>query len=440
MSSKTPSAATKKEATPALVPKLRFPGFSEPWAYDPLSKVLTEHKNKNTAGRDVFSVSMEHGIVNQIELLGRSFAAADTSHYTIGRRYDVVYTKSPLKAFPFGIVKQCKFDGEVALSPLYGVFTPPNPHLGLMIEAYFESPNRSKDFLSPLCQKGAKNTLQITNTTFLSGRVPLPPQPAEQQKIAECLSSVDELMAAQARKVEALKTHKKGLMQQLFPREGETQPRLRFPEFQNSGEWEEAPLSKFILSLDAGVSVNSGDSRPASKTEYGVLKTSAITKGQFEPEENKVVLAEDELSRLREPVAGGTIIMCRKNTPALVGSNAYVESSHENLFLPDLLWAAKPREGISMRFLAFILGSDKGRAALTKLAKGSSASMSNITKPEVLAFTVMAPSPAEQQRIASCLSSLDTLITVETQKLEALKTHKKGLMQQLFPSPEEVTA
>jgi type I restriction enzyme S subunit len=239
--------------------------------------------------------------------------------------------------------------------------------------------------------------------------------------------------------VDALKTHKKGLMQQLFPREGETQPRLRFPEFQNAGEWVESPLSEFILSLDAGVSVNSGDSRPADKTELGVLKTSAITKGQFDPEENKVVLAKDELSRLSEPVTGGTIIMCRKNTPALVGSNAYVESSHENLFLPDLLWAAKPREGVSMRFLAFILGSDKGRAALSKLATGRSASMSNITKPEVLAFSVMAPSPAEQQRIATCLSSLDALITAETQKHEALKTHKKGLMQQLFPAPTEQT-
>jgi len=90
-----------------------------------------------------------------------------------------------------------------------------------------------------------------------------------------------------------------------------------------------------------------------------------------------------------------------------------------------------------MRFLSFILGSDKGRAALSMLAKGSSASMSNITKPEVLAFWVTAPSPAEQHRIATCLSSLDTLITAETQKYEALKTHKKGLMQQLFPSPEE---
>jgi len=430
--------AAEGEAMPEQVPKLRFPGFCDSWAYEQLSKVLKEHKLKNTDGHDVFSVSMEYGIVNQIELLGRSFAAADTSHYTIGRRYDVVYTKSPLKAFPFGIVKQCKFDGEVALSPLYGVFTPPNPHLGLVIEAYFESPNRSKDFLSPLCQKGAKNTLQITNTTFLSGRLPLPTEPAEQQKIAECLISVDELMAEQAQKVATLKTHKKGLMQQLFPREGEIQPHLRFPEFQNAGEWEKAPLSKFILSLDAGVSVNSGDSRAADRGEFGVLKTSAITKGQFDPGENKVVLAESELSRLREPVTGGTIIMCRKNTPALVGANAYVESTHENLFLPDLLWAAKPREGVSMRFLAFILGSDKGRAALSKLAKGSSASMSNITKPEVLAFSVTAPSPDEQQRIATCLSSLDALITAETSKHEALKIHKKGLMQQLFPSPEDV--
>jgi type I restriction enzyme S subunit len=274
---------------------------------------------------------------------------------------------------------------------------------------------------------------------FLSTNLPVPPTRAEQQKIAECLSSVDELIAAQARKLDALKTHKKGLMQQLFPREGETQPRLRFPEFQNAGEWEESPLSNFNLSLDAGVSVNAGD-RPANKTEFGVLKTSAITKGLFDPEENKVVLAEIEQSRLKESVCAGTIVICRKNTPALVGANAYVESSHENLFLPDLLWAAKPREGVLMRFLAFILGSDKGRAALSRLAKGSSESMSNITKPDVLAFSVMAPTPDEQQRIADCLTSLDDLIAAQTQKLDALKTHKKGLMQQLFPSPEEVEA
>ena len=291
-------------------------------------------------------------------------------------------------------------------------------------------------------QKEAQGTkvLGISPKRLRNVQLPLPNDSAEQQKIADCLSAVDELIAAQARKVDALKTHKKGLMQQLFPREGETQPRLRFPEFRDAGAWQKFPLSSFVLSLDAGVSVNSGDSRPANKTEFGVLKTSAITKGQFEPEENKVVLAESELSRLREPVSGDTIIICRKNTPALVGANAYVESNHENLFLPDLLWAAKPRERAYMRFLAFILGSEKGRAALSKLAKGSSASMSNISKADVLAFPVMAPAAAEQQRIVDCLTALDTLITSATQALETLKAHKKGLMQQLFPSAEAVEA
>jgi type I restriction enzyme S subunit len=311
---------------------------------------------------------------------------------------------------------------------------------------------------------------QITRTGF-APLVVFFPKPAEQERIAECLSSMDELMAAQARKVDALKTHKRGLMQQLFPSRNENSelrseakkiknieersekisesfsiqnsnfsiPPLRFPEFQNKGEWVESPLSKFILSLDAGVSVNSGD-RPAGKNEFGVLKTSAVTNGVFEFDENKVVFAESEQSRLKEPVRGGSIIISRMNTPALVGANAYVESNHENLFLPDRLWAAKPRRDVSMRFLAFILGSDKGRAALSKLAKGSSGSMKNITKPEVLAFSVMAPSPDEQNRIASCLTSLDAMITAETQKHEALKTHKRGLMQQLFPSPEEVEA
>jgi type I restriction enzyme S subunit len=225
-------------------------------------------------------------------------------------------------------------------------------------------------------------------------------------------------------------------MQQLFPREGETVPSLRFPEFQDAGEWEESPLSKFILSLDAGVSVNAGDS-PAEGTELGVLKTSAVTNGVFEPKENKLVLIESEQARLKEPVTKGTIIISRMNTPALVGANAYVGMDHRNLFLPDRLWAAKPKEGVSMRFFAFVLGSEKGRAALSELAKGTSDSMKNITKPEVLALSVTAPAYSEQQRIADCLTSLDTLIATEGQKLDALKAHKKGLMQQLFPTLEE---
>jgi type I restriction enzyme S subunit len=412
MSSKTKNTATNEKARPALVPKLRFPGFSGPWAHEPLSKVLKEHKIKNTAGRDVFSVSMEYGIVNQIELLGRSFAAADTSHYTVGRRYDVVYTKSPLKAFPFGIVKQCKFDGEVALSPLYGVFTPPNPHLGLMIEAYFESPNRSKDFLSPLCQKGAKNTLQITNTTFLSGRLPLPTQPAEQQNIAECLSSVDELMVAQARKLDALKTHKKGLMQQLFPREGETQPRLRFPEFQNAGEWDPKLLGDVVKSfktgkLDANAMVENGQYRfyTCAKNYY------QIDRYAFEGEALLVAGNGVHLGYIHHYIGK---------------FNAYQRTYVLQKFQANVVFL----RCLLDRYLPSRIQFEKKDGNTPYIV------LSTLTE-----MPLVIPKDAdEQQRIADCLTSLDDLIAAQTQKLEALKTHKQGLMQQLFPSPEEVEA
>lgn len=213
-------------------------------------------------------------------------------------------------------------------------------------------------------------------------------------------------------------------------------PKLRFPEFRAGPGWEQSPLSKFVQSLDAGVSVNSGD-RPATNGELGILKTSAVTNGVFEPNENKVVTSESERERLSEPVTANTIIISRMNTPALVGANAYVAAGIENLFLPDRLWAAKPRANASMRFVAFILGSDKGRAALATLATGTSGSMKNITKPDVLGLLIAAPSPAEQQKIAACLSTLEELIGAESQKLEALKAQKKGLTQQLFPREGE---
>lgn len=429
MSSKIKTAATKEEATPALVPKLRFPGFSGPWAYDPLSKVLKEHKLKNTGGRDVFSVSMEHGIVNQIELLGRSYAAADTSHYTIGRRYDVVYTKSPLKAFPFGIVKQCKFNGEVALSPLYGVFTPPNPHLGLMIEAYFESPNRSKDFLSPLCQKGAKNTLQITNTTFLSGRLPLPSEPAEQQKIAECLSSVDELIAAQARKLDALKTHKKGLMQQLFPREGETQPRLRFPEFQNAGEWSEERLDHLAHFQD-GFAFKSTDFVKEQDDATQVIRITDINNKNTNEDKVYIPTAFLESNKLgKYQVDDGDLLL------SLTGAAGF------NFFFWNGGTAA-----INQRTAKVTSKKKSGDALLRllepliheKINERGEGQNNNLSKEFLSTIVLRVPEPEEQQRIADCLTNLDNLIAAQTQKLEALKTHKKGLMQQLFPSPEEV--
>jgi type I restriction enzyme S subunit len=213
-------------------------------------------------------------------------------------------------------------------------------------------------------------------------------------------------------------------------------PRLRFPEFRSSGEWDTCALSNFVTSLDAGVSVNSGD-RPARSSESGILKTSCVTNGIFDPSENKVVLDPAELKRLREPVCANTIIISRMNTPALVGANAYIKTDLDNIFLPDRLWAAKSASGACIQFVAYILGSGDGRAALSELATGTSGSMKNITKSDVLGIRISAPDYPEQKKIADCLSSLDELIDVENRKQNVLQSYKEGLLEQLLPGKGE---
>lgn len=429
MSSKVTSPTAADGANPKLMPKLRFPGFADPWVDGPLSKVLREHKIKNAAGRDVFSVSMESGIVNQIEHLGRSYAASDTSNYNVGRRFDIVYTKSPLKAFPFGIVKQCRFDGEVALSPLYAVFTPTNPHVGLMLEAYFEAPERSQAFLAPLCQKGAKNTLQITNANFLSGRLPLPKDAAEHEKIGACLDSMDALIAAQGRKVEALRAQKKGLMQQLFPQEGETQPRLHFPEFEGTGEWEVRKVGS-ICDIQRGKFSHRPRNDPAFfGGKYPFIQTGDVVKSAGGTVVGSQSLNKRGLSvsKLFKP----TIVLI--TIAANIGDTGLLKTA---ACFTDSVVGLIPKRDVIPVFLELIMRGKKDY--LNKVA--TTGAQKNINNEILREVDVLLPSVPEQQRIADCLTSLDDLIAAENLKLDTLKSHKKGLMQQLFPQTGEADA
>jgi type I restriction enzyme S subunit len=200
------------------VPELRFPEFSGDWQVKPLGFFLNEHKLKSTGKEVVYSVSVSKGLVNQIEHLGRSFAAADTSKYNLVKPYDIVYTKSPTGSFPYGIVKQSQVKENVIVSPLYGVFSPTNKYIGYIIHCYFESIIRTNNYLASLIKKGARNTIQITNNTFLSKNVLFPTEEGEQRKIADCLSSIDKAIEETENKVRLLEQHKKGLMQRMFVR------------------------------------------------------------------------------------------------------------------------------------------------------------------------------------------------------------------------------
>jgi type I restriction enzyme S subunit len=300
-----------------------------------------------------------------------------------------------------------------------------------MIEAYFESPNRSKDFLSPLCQKGAKNTLQITNTTFLSGRMPLPTEPAEQQKIASCLSSLDTLITAHTQKLNALKTYKKGLMQQLFPREGETQPRLRFPEFQNAGEWETKPFEEFVTKSFYGTSSSTS---PAGK--YPVLRMGNMVDGGLDFK-NLVYLDLDAESFESFRLENGDILLNRTNSPALVGKISLFQLNSECMTASYIVSYRLNKKRIDPSFCNSMLNTPLYQSRIRSFAKPSVSQVNINPTTFKKDLMVSVPSLPEQQRIAECLTSIDDLIAVQTQKLEALRTHKKGLLQQIFPSPEE---
>jgi type I restriction enzyme S subunit len=257
----------------------------------------------------------------------------------------------------------------------------------------------------------------------------------EQQKIVECLSSVDELMAAQARKVDALKTHKKGLMQQLFPREGETVPRLRFPEFQNAGDWEVATigdLKPFVTSGSRGWAPFY-----AEQGELFVRITNLWRDSIY------LDLTDSKFVQLPPGAKEGVRTQLREHDVLIsitadIGVIGYVDENVPSpAYINQHIALVRFDSGqLCGKYVAYFLASEKSqRLFRASTDTGTKAGMSLIGIQKI---QLMLPGLPEQHRIASCLSTLDGLITAETQKLAALKTHKKGLMQQLFPCPEGV--
>jgi len=300
---------------------------------------------------------------------------------------------------------------------------------GKSIAGFFKFLILDKKFiykLGVISPGGAGRNRVLNKNDFLKLSIVLP-NTDEQQKIADCLTSIDKLISAESQKLDALKTHKKGLMHQLFPREGETQPRLRFPEFQDEGDWKGQPFEEFVAKSFYGTS-----SSTSLTGQYPVLRMGNMSDGGLDFA-NLVYIDLDPDSFESFRLMDGDILLNRTNSPALVGKVSLFRLTSECITASYIVTYRLKKQRIDPSFCNFMLNTPMYQVRIKKLAKPS-ISQANINpttfKKELI---VSVPTLPEQQRIAECLTSLDDLITAQSEKLETLKTHKKGLMQQLFP-------
>ena len=180
-----------------------------------LKDVLTEVHEKNVQNHEVCSVSVTQGVINQIDYLGRSFAAKEILHYNVVNYGDIVYTKSPTGEFPYGIVKRSNLDKVVAVSPLYGVYRPINDYVSVYLHLYFKSPVNTKNYLHSLIQKGAKNTINITNQHFLDNKIQIPEQDILETFVSAA-SEIERKIQAENRVLSCMEKQKNYLLSKMF--------------------------------------------------------------------------------------------------------------------------------------------------------------------------------------------------------------------------------
>ncbi|ANH82474.1 hypothetical protein A8C56_17205 [Niabella ginsenosidivorans] len=252
------------------------------------------------------------------------------------------------------------------------------------------------------------------------------PSITEQQKIASCLSSLDEVIIAHSQKLELLKDHKKGLMQNLFPQGGEKAPKYRFKEFEKDGQWEETVLENISSKIMVGIA--SAATHAYRKSGIILFRNQNIKEGYLDDKDIIFIDRDYEKEHKNKRLKAGDLLTARTGYP---GTTCVVPEKHEGSQSFTTLITRPKSEIINSTFLCYYINSETGQVFFnsTKIGGGQK----NVNAGSLAKMPIVYPSIKEQQKIASCLSALDELITAQAEKIEQLKLHKKGLMQGLFP-------
>ena len=398
-------------------PSIRFKGYTEPWEQRKLGAYLSVSKNRNVDGEydksDVLSVSGDYGIVNQIEFQGRSFAGASVLPYGIVETGDVVYTKSPLKANPYGIIKTNHGKNGI-VSTLYAVYKVNNGSNGIFVEYYFDDNLRLNKYLKPLVNKGAKNDMKVTDENVLKGDVIFPSLP-EQTAIGSFFQELDQLITLQQREMELIKEGKKTLLSKMFPKDGENFPEIRFPGFTDA--WEQRKLGDISTSFSGGTPV------AGNKRYYGG-DIPFIRSAEINSDSTELFLTNEGLENSSAKlVKKGDILY------ALYGATSgEVDISKINGAINQAILCIVPKINYSSEFIMQWLKHQK-KNITDKYLQGGQGNLSGTLVKEL---DISLPVFPEQAAIGSFFQELDQLITLQQREMEILKTMKSTLLKAMF--------
>lgn len=421
----------EKDTRQGVVPALRFPEFNNYyWDIKELYKIATLIKERARNGNYIpMSVTSGVGLVPQKEKFGRDISGNQYSSYFVIRKGDFAYNKSATSLYPEGYISMLKnFETAAVPNSIFTCFKISREKVLPEYLNYLFENNYHGKWLRKFIEVGARAHGSLSIDTKKLFELPIVfPSISEQQKIAECLSSIDNLIKAAEHKIDELKAHKKGLMQQLFPAEGKTIPALRFHEFRNAGEWDVIELGKLA-------------SRVIKKNRLGYISkvlTNSAAGGVLDQAKyfDRNIVSENNLHNYYVIENGDYVYNPRVSASAPVGP---ISKNYIGQGVMSPLYTIFRFHNTENEFYNQYFKTKYWHKYLKNVAnQGARFDRMNITTDDFMNMPLPAPAQAEQQKIADCLSSVDDLIMAQANRLEILRSHKKGLMQQLFPNIDE---
>ena len=409
-------------------PALRFKGFTDPWEQRKLEEYLEVSGQKNFEGiytkEDVLSVSGDFGIVNQIEFQGRSFAGASVANYGVVETGDIVYTKSPLKSNPYGIIKANKGKNGI-VSTLYAVYKPKQSANPEFVQIYFEQDARMNNYMHPLVNKGAKNDMKVSAENALKGQIVFP-DIKEQRTISEFFRNLDTLITLHQRKYEKLVNIKKSMLDKMFPQNGASVPEIRFKGF--TDPWEQRKLTNLCEKFTDGDWIEAKDQ---SDSGVRLVQTGNVGVTEYlDKPNNKKWISFETFEQLHcEEVYPGDILISRLPEPA--GRACIMPNLGTKMITAVDCTIVRPNAVTSTRFLLQYLSSQAYFDAVNTCLAGGT--RQRISRGNLAQFNVPIPSSKiEQEKIGEVLEKLDTLITLHQRKLEKLQNIKKSCLEKMF--------